>query len=70
MAFACNAQFTDGDFESEAMPGNRDWFREEPTFSIADASTERFVETRPCLCFKGGKFLKKLWCCVGGSITR
>ena len=19
---------------------------------------------------KGGKFLKKLWCCVGGSITR
>ena len=20
--------------------------------------------------FKGGKFLKKLWCCVGGSITR
>ena len=22
------------------------------------------------LIFKGGKFLKKLWCCVGGSITR
>ena len=20
--------------------------------------------------YKGGKFLKKLWCCVGGSITR
>ena len=20
--------------------------------------------------FQGGKFLKKLWCCVGGSITR
>ena len=19
---------------------------------------------------KGGKFLKKLWCCIGGSITR
>ena len=19
---------------------------------------------------KGGKFLKKLWCCVGGSVTR
>ena len=22
------------------------------------------------ICDKGGKFLKKLWCCVGGSITR
>ena len=23
------------------------------------------------LCYyRGGKFLKKLWCCVGGSITR
>ena len=21
-------------------------------------------------CCKGDKFLKKLWCCVGGSITR
>ena len=20
--------------------------------------------------YKGGKFLKKLWCCVGGSIAR
>ena len=20
--------------------------------------------------YKGGKFLKKLWCCVGGSLTR
>ena len=26
-------------------------------------------ETYLCLS-KGGKFLKKLWCCVGGSITR
>ena len=24
---------------------------------------------RTCI-FKGGKFLKKLWCCVGGSIAR
>ena len=23
-----------------------------------------------CVYYKGGKFLKKLWCCVGGSITR
>ena len=25
---------------------------------------------RAMLKYKGGKFLKKLWCCVGGSITR
>ena len=25
---------------------------------------------RKALLDKGGKFLKKLWCCVGGSITR
>ena len=23
-----------------------------------------------CILDKGGKFLKKLWCCVGGSIAR
>ena len=28
---------------------------------------EIFVELRKC---KGGKFLKKLWCCVDGSIPR
>ena len=26
--------------------------------------------TSEYICNKGSKFLKKLWCCVGGSITR
>ena len=33
-----------------------DWFREEHNFSIAAASTERLVETRPCLCFSCDAF--------------
>ena len=31
-----------------------------PTMSVKDSIIKS----------KGGKFLKKLWCCVGGSITR
>ena len=28
------------------------------------------IQTSLLLLCNGGKFLKKLWCCVGGSITR
>ena len=42
-----------GNFGAEArcFRNSTDWFREEPNFSIAASSTERLVETRPCLCF-------------------
>ena len=39
------------DTEVRCFRNSTDWFREEPNFSIAAASTERLVETRPCLCF-------------------
>ena len=34
-----------------------------------DASRSVLISTS-IICTKGGKFLKKLWCCVGGSISR
>ena len=37
--------------EARCFRNSTDWFREEPNFSIAAASTERLVETRSCLCF-------------------
>ena len=80
MASACNALFTDDEFEAalsnsmqhfrhisglkreqklcletgteaQCFRNSTNWFRKEPNFSIAAASTERLVETRPCLCF-------------------
>ena len=32
--------------------------------------SQNSYQTVSVLMNKGGKFLKKLWCCVGGSITR
>ena len=37
--------------EARCFRNSTDWFREEPDFSIAAASTERLVETRPLLVF-------------------
>ena len=37
--------------------------------SLLDINIDGFSSAKLFL-NKGGKFLKKLWCCVGGSITR
>ena len=42
--------------EARCCRNSTDWFREEPNFLIAAASTERLVETRPCLCFSCDAF--------------
>ena len=41
-----------------------------PTLSPNKMVVGSIVSGRLCIAYKGGKFLKKLWCCVGGSITR
>ena len=38
--------------------------------STMTVDSEDFVRLFMGQTNKGGKFLKKLWCCVGGSITR
>ena len=37
---------------------------------IDESSTVPVLEPDYASMDKGGKFLKKLWCCVGGNITR
>ena len=35
---------------------------------VAHVNTDSYTKSEAELCEKGSKFLKKLWCCVGGGI--
>ena len=84
IAFDASAKFRGKSLNSEALPGPQlqaDMFsiqvrfRKEFVALVGDVSQMYHqlvltLEDRPLHTNKGGKSLKKLWCCVGGSVTR
>ena len=63
-------------FSKYLCPSSDEEYCETQTEDFDDKATGKMgqsavvIASRTVSKNKGGKFLKKLWCCVGGSITR